>query len=50
MFNAILSLIGVVLGILADTAKKLLGWAFLAFLLTLTFIVTSIIVLDHFVG
>lgn len=50
MFNAILSLIGVVLGILADTVKKLIGWAFLGFLLTLAFIVTSIIVLDHFVG
>lgn len=50
MFNALISLIGVVLGILADTAKKLIGWAFLGFLLMLTFTVASVIILDHFVG
>lgn len=50
MFNALLALIGVIVEILVDAAKKLVGLAFLLALLTLGTIVALVLVLDHLVG
>lgn len=50
MFNALLALIVVIVDILVDAAKKLVGLAFFAALLSLGSIVTLILILDHLVG
>jgi hypothetical protein len=50
MFNALLALIVVIVDILVDAAKKLVGLAFFAALLSLGSIVALILILDHLVG
>lgn len=50
MFNALISLLGVLVDVLVSVAKKLVGLAFLLALLTLSVIVTLILVLDHVVN
>lgn len=50
MINAILALFAVIIDILVDAAKKLVGLAFLAALISLSAIVALILILDHLVG
>lgn len=50
MLNALFALIGVLVGIVTDVAKQLIGYAFLLALFTVSSIITLVLVLDHLVG